>query len=214
MSPLLPAVIFDLDGTLTDSKPGIVDCLREVLEAHNISDYGDLARFIGPPVETWTRELLPDGPESARSELSRDYRACYDRAGWSKNTVYPRVREMLADLTGRGVPLYVCTSKMDHFARRILDLFELSRYFLAVYGDRAEQPRDGKAGLLGRLLKAQGLDPATTWMVGDRIYDVEAAHANRVRCLAATWGYGSAAELAQADAVARTPADVVAHVLG
>jgi phosphoglycolate phosphatase len=214
VAPRQPALIFDLDGTLTDSKPGIVDCLRKVLEAHQITDYGDLSRFIGPPVETWTHELLPDGPEAARSELSRDYRACYDREGWSNNTVYPGVLEMLADLGQAGIPLFICTSKMEQFATRILDRFELSRFFKAAYGDKAEYPRHGKAGLLSQLMIEQRLDPDSAWMIGDRIYDVEAAHANNVRCMAAAWGYGNPLEFAQADAVASAPDDVVAYVLG
>lgn len=207
-----PALIFDLDGTLTDSKPGIVGCLHKVLDAWGIVDPGPLERFVGPPVEKWTHELLPNGSEADHVALARDYRACYDREGWSNNSVYGGVREMLTELRDQGFPLFVCTSKQQHFAVRILDLFELSGFFTAIYGDKAEYASHSKADLLARLLAEQALDPAAAWMIGDRIYDIEAARANGVRSLAAAWGYGPAEERAQADAVAATPAAVPALV--
>ena len=76
MPTKIPALIFDLDGTLTDSKPGIVGCLRKVLEARKIGDAGPLDRFVGPPVEQWAVELLPEGTEEDRVALAADYRGC------------------------------------------------------------------------------------------------------------------------------------------
>jgi phosphoglycolate phosphatase len=210
--PAFPALIFDLDGTLTDSMPGIVGCLRKVLDARNLGDQGPLERFVGPPVEEWTAEILPDSPEEARIELARDYRACYDREGWSNNSVFPGVREMLTQLHGQGFPLFVCTSKQRHFAVRILDLFELSSLFTAIYGDKAEFASHSKADLLASLLREHSLSPNSTWMIGDRIHDIHAAHTNNLRCLAAAWGYGPPEECAQADAIASTPAEVRALV--
>jgi phosphoglycolate phosphatase len=208
----LPALIFDLDGTLTDSKPGIVGCLRKVLDARNLGDQGPLDRFVGPPVEEWTAELLPDASEEARAALVRDYRACYDREGWSNNSVFAGVREMLAQLHRMGFPLYVCTSKQQPAAVRILDHFELSGMFTAIYGDKAEYLSHSKVDLLASLLRDHALSPATSWMIGDRIFDIQAAHANKIRCLAAAWGYGPPHEFAQADAIAATPADVIHRV--
>jgi phosphoglycolate phosphatase len=210
---VIPALIFDLDGTLTDSKPGIVGCLRKVLDAWNLGDNSPLERFVGPPVEEWTAELLPNAPEESRVALARDYRACYDREGWSNNSVYPGVREMLTQLRDQGFSLFVCTSKQQHFAVRILDLFNLTGFFTAIYGDKVEFTSHSKTGLLASLLREHALDPDATWMIGDRIFDIEAAHANNLRCLAVAWGYGPPAECAKADAIATTPADVRALVV-
>jgi phosphoglycolate phosphatase len=205
-----PALIFDLDGTLTDSMPGILGCLRKVLDARNIGYQGPLERFVGPPVEEWTAELLPAATAEARAELAHDYRACYDREGWNNNSVFPGVREMLAVLHCEGFALYVCTSKQQHFAARILDLFELSGLFTAAYGDKAEYASHSKVDLLARLLSDHRLAPEAAWMIGDRIHDIHAARANGVRSMAAAWGYGTPAEHAQADAIAATPADIPA----
>lgn len=213
MPPHAPALIFDLDGTLTDSKGGILGCLRKVLAARGIQHPVSLDRFIGPPVEEWVTYLLPDGTKEDHAALAREYRACYDREGWSDNAVFPGVREMLDDLQHAGVPLYVCTSKQEHFAVRILDAFDLSRFFAAIYGDKAEYTSHSKTDLLAHVLRQQSLGRDSTWMVGDRSFDFEAAHANDLRCIAAGWGYGSSVECEQADVIAPTPADVTARFI-
>ncbi len=210
---LWPAQIFDLDGTLTDSKPGIVGCLRKVIDARHISYSGQLDRFVGPPVEEWTVDLMPQANEEDRAALARDYRACYDREGWRNNSVFPGVRELLTQLHREGFPLFVCTSKQQHFAVRILEAFELVGLFTAIYGDKAEYANHSKVGLLASLLRENSLERESVWMIGDRIYDFQAARSNHIRCMAAGWGYGSADESAQADVIALTPADVPALVL-
>jgi phosphoglycolate phosphatase len=212
MPSSLPALIFDLDGTLTDSKPGILGCLQKVIDARGITDHGDLDRFIGPPVEQWATELLPDGNEEEQTALARDYRACYDREGWCNNSVYPGVREMLVELRLQGFPLYVCTSKQQHFAVRILDAFELSGFFTAIFGDKAEYTSHSKVDLLANLLREQALGSGTAWMIGDRIFDIDAARENGLQCLIVGWGYGTPEECAMADAVAPLPADLAALV--
>lgn len=212
MKQALPALVFDLDGTLTDSKPGIVGCLRQVLDERGMGDQGPLERFVGPPADEWTVELLPEGSAEERAALVRDYRACYDREGWKNNAVFAGVREMLEGLRAKGFPMFVCTSKPQHFAVRILDRFELTGLFRAVYGDRADVPDHSKTKLLATLLREQGLSAKTTWMIGDRTFDFRAARANGLRCLGAGWGYGDAEELAEADTVAATPAEVAARV--
>jgi phosphoglycolate phosphatase len=119
---------------------------------------------------------------------------------------------MLVELRQAGFPLYVCTSKQQHFAARILDAFELSGLFTAIHGDKAEYASHSKVDLLGNLLRKHGLDAGSAWMIGDRTFDFDAARGNGMRSLAAGWGYGTAEEWAQADAVAPTPADVAAIV--
>ncbi len=121
MAERLPALMIDLDGTILDPKPGILGCLNKVLLTLGVNANGPLDRSIGPPVEEWAIELLPDGSDSDRSALVRNYRTCYDFEGWKNTSVYAGVRELLKQLHDAGFPMYVCTSKRLHFALRILD---------------------------------------------------------------------------------------------
>ena len=210
MSSQLPALIFDLDGTILDSKPGILSCFRKVLDSYGVEAHGSLDRFVGPPIEDWASEMLPNGSDEARAALAGDYRSCYDLEGWKKSTLFAGVRELLDQLHEEGFPLYVCTSKRHHFAVRILDTLELTGLFIAVYGDKAEYRSHNKTDLLATLLRECELSSGSAWMIGDRIFDTEAARANQIRCLAAGWGYGSEEESALADKVAATPAEVFA----
>ena len=192
------SAIFDLDGTLTDSKPGILGCLTNALEAHRIAWTGPLDWFIGPPADYSLRRLMPDADETRRAALLHDYRLCYAATGWAENSVYPRVHEVLQSLQAAGWQLFVCTSKREDFTLRILEKFDLSRYFLAVYADTAGSLHHSKTDLLRRLLEEQSLNPATTYMVGDRNFDIEAARANGVTSIAVTYGYGTSLELESA----------------
>jgi phosphoglycolate phosphatase len=213
MTSSLPAIIFDLDGTLTDSKPGILGCLRQVIDARNLGDCGPLDRFLGPPVEAWAVDLLPHATEEDHIAFAREYRSCYDREGWSNNSVFPGIRELLAQLRAQSFPLFVCTSKHQHHAVRILDKFDLSHFFTAIYGDKLEYQDHSKPMLLARLLADQSLSSDNAWMVGDRSFDFDAARANNVPTIAAAWGYGTQEEYATANALAPTPADILSLVL-
>jgi phosphoglycolate phosphatase len=208
------AVLFDLDGTLTDSKPGILNCLRKTLDELQIIYDGPLDRFIGPPVEEWALEIMPDADDSARQRLAATYRAHYDREGWAQNSVYPGIPELLSALREQGAALYVCTSKQERFARRIVTKFGMDQYFKDVYGDNPDCDHS-KTALVARLLKQENLSPNCTSMVGDRLFDMAAAHANGLRAVGVTWGYGSAEELTQAgaEALCPTPNDVLEAAL-
>ena len=92
------SAIFDLDGTLTDSKPGILGCLTNTLEAHGIAWTGPLDWFIGPPADYSMRRLMPDADEPRRAALLHDYRLCYAATGWQENSVYPGVHAVLQSL--------------------------------------------------------------------------------------------------------------------
>jgi len=167
------SAIFDLDGTLTDSKPGILRCLTNTLDAHGIAWTGPLDWFIGPPADQSLRRLMPDADEPSRAALLHDYRLCYAATGWAENSVYPGVPAVLQRLQDAGWQLFVCTSKREDFALQVLEKFSLRSYFLAVYADTIGALHHSKTALLRRLLEEQSLDPVATSVVGDRNFDIE-----------------------------------------
>jgi phosphoglycolate phosphatase len=204
------SAVLDLDGTLTDSKPGIVRCLKSALDTAGVPWDGPLDWFIGPPVELSMARLMPEADLAARAAVVRVYRDCYDRGGWAENSVYPGMPEVLESLRWLGVQLHVCTSKRDVFAGRVLADFGLANYFLSIYADRGDRPHT-KVELLEDLIRERGVDPAFAFMIGDRSYDIEAAHAHGMRAIAVTYGYGSREELeaCHPDAFANSPAEIL-----
>jgi len=195
-------VIFDLDGTLVDSRPGIVAGLRHALRhlGHELPADAVLDWAIGPPLaEVMARLLVPFGDARA-GEAVLHYRRWYAAVGLFDARPYPGIVELLEGLTRVGKSLFVGTSKRTAFARTVLEHFGLARHFRAIQGSEEHGGLDRKANLLGHLLRGEGLDPAATFVVGDREHDVVAAHANGLRIVAVTYGYGSREELLQAGA--------------
>jgi phosphoglycolate phosphatase len=195
-------VIFDLDGTLVDSRPGIVAGLRHALRqlGHDLPADAALDWAIGPPLaEVLARLLAPLGDPRAE-EAVEQYRRWYRTVGLFDARVYPGIPELLDRLSGAGKVLFVGTSKRTEFARAVLEHFGLARHFRAIQGAEAHGRFDRKADLLAHLLHGHGLDPAATVVVGDREHDVEAALANGLQVVAVTYGYGSRDELREAGA--------------
>jgi phosphoglycolate phosphatase len=206
-------LLFDLDGTLTDSRPGILASMRWALGELGLAIPPDqaLTRFIGPPTHVAFRELLGTDDRAALDHAVALYRDRFARLGIFENSVYPAVREGLVALLRAGCRMWVATSKPEVFARRIIDHFELRSFFGDVYGSELDGVRGDKADLIAHLLASERLERADTWMIGDRSHDIVGAHKNGLRAAGVLWGYGSPAELEAAGADARfaAMADVV-----
>jgi phosphoglycolate phosphatase len=189
----LAAVFFDLDGTLLDTEPGILACLRRTLQRFGLPDRpdGELRRFIGPPLEQAWRELVG---ATHVEEAVESYRRCYALEGQFKAAPFEGIEAALEGLAQRHT-LIVATSKRQVFAEEMLGRFGLAPYFKAVYGVTPPQLSEPKAHLIGRILRAHGLSPRRAVMVGDRQFDVIGARANGMACIGVLWGYGSREEL-------------------
>jgi phosphoglycolate phosphatase len=211
----LRSIIFDLDGTLTDSRAGILGCLEKALRAHNIAWKGPLDWFIGPPAGQSFAKLMPDSDPAYRTQVLKHYRACYAERGWTENAVYPGIRELLTSLQERGAVLYLCTSKREEFTHRILDHFALAAFFSGVVADRATSAHHDKADLLRELLEGHEIDRESAVMIGDREFDILAARAIGVASIAVGYGFGSAEELAEGapDATCVTVAELAGFLL-
>ena len=182
-------VIFDLDGTLTDSAHGIVASFRHALGqiGAEVPD-GDLAaRIVGPPMH---HTLAAMGLGDRAEEAIIAYRADYTRRGWSMNTVYEGITELLADLQAAGVRLAVATSKAEPTAQRILEHFGIAGHFEVIAGASLDGTRAAKAEVLAHALTQLEPLPQRVLMVGDRAHDVEGAAEHGIAAVVVGWGYG------------------------
>ncbi len=182
-------VIFDLDGTLTDSADGIVASFRHALFSIGAAvPDGDLAsRIVGPPMHITLHEMgLGEHTDAAIAA----YRADYTERGWSMNRTFEGIPALLADLRGAGVRLAVATSKAEPTARRILAHFGLESCFEVVAGATLDGSRSSKAEVLAHALEQLAPLPQRVVMVGDRAHDVEGAAAHGIGTIVVGWGYG------------------------
>lgn len=204
-----PAVIFDLDGTLADSVPGmtlsIVHALREL--GHNVEDGMDLRPLIGPPMRQIFATLLAPYGDERLDQAVDIYRQHYRTRGLLKTTLYPQVPETLHFLRQQGFALYIATSKRQAFAETILNNTGIDRLFSAVHGTPEDDTLDDKSELVKRLVSRQHLQAHNSVLIGDRRDDIIAARSSQLTAIGALWGYGSISELQQAGALllAETP---------
>lgn len=217
MKPGYSCVLFDLDGTIVDSAPGITGSL-----AHTFQELGlpvpspaELLRYVGPPILDSFRDLAGFSPEQSQRALSI-YRLHYLSAGVFDAAVYPGVPEVLATIHERGIPLSLATSKPETPATIILEHYDLLQYFDVVTGASDDEVRSAKADVVGEALKrlvALGADTSRPVLVGDRSHDVHGAAAHEVPTIFVRWGYGSPAEEVGAVAVVTTPAELAALLI-
>lgn len=182
-------VIFDLDGTLTDSADGVVASFRHALATvgAEVPD-GDLAALVvGPPMHHTLSGL---GLGDRVADAVAAYRADYTSRGWAMNTVFDGVEEVLADLRGAGVRLAVATSKAEPTARRILEHFGIAGQFEVIAGASMDGSRSAKADVVAHALAQLEPLPERVVMVGDRCHDIEGAAAHGIATVMVGWGYG------------------------
>ncbi len=192
------AAFFDLDGTLTDPKPGITRCIQYALDRldEEIPDADDLEWCIGPPLISSMATLVGE----KRAHLAVEYyRERFADVGWAENRPYEGIADLLDDLHSLQIRLYVATSKPHVFANRILEHFHLGGYFIRVYGSELDGTNVDKADLLSSALSETKV-PERTVMIGDRSHDIAGALANGMETIGVTYGYGSYNELKSAGA--------------
>jgi phosphoglycolate phosphatase-like HAD superfamily hydrolase len=183
-------VIFDLDGTLTDSAPGILASFRHALAAIGAEvPEGDLvARVVGPPMNVTLAGL---GLGERADEAIAAYRSDYTSRGWAMNSLFDGIPQLLDDLRAAGVRLAVATSKAEPTARRILEHFELTEYFDVIAGASVDGTRSSKVDVLAHALGQLHPLPERLMMVGDRAHDVEGAAEHGIDTVVVGWGYGA-----------------------
>ena len=194
-------ILFDLDGTLTDSGEGIINCAILALEHFGlpVPDREAMRVFVGPPLQD-TFVKFGVAPEDADKAVEV-YRSRYTTIGKFENFPYPGVRQLLETLRSHGHKLYVATSKPEAMSIEILEKFDLARFFDRICGATLDRSRSKKEDVIAYLL-AQTDATENVIMVGDTAFDVIGAAAHGISTIGVSWGYGAVEEMVSAGAVA------------
>ncbi len=209
-------VLFDLDGTLIDSKPGITECIAYALDKEKIPYTNDiLDKMVGPPFRVSMHEFFGlDMPMIEK--LIGLYRGVYEKGGYKNCKVFDGVPDMLQTLKNAGKILGVATSKPIKFTELIMRDFDLGKYFDFVAGASSDASKEAKCDVINAALENLNVnDKSKALMVGDRLYDIEGAHKAGLDCAAVLYGYGDREEFEKynAEYILKTPSDVVQLVL-
>lgn len=188
--PRWTSALFDLDGTLVDTRPGMRAALRAALADVTGNDSGVDQADLSLPLDDMIRSADPDATPTLLRQLSAAFRSDYDAASWKVASLYPGAEACLRDLHAAGVRAFVVTNKRANAAERLLEHLHLAPYLEGVVG----QPEVGqalpKSELARRCLASAGLDPATTVVVGDSNHDAAMAASWSMAFIAVTSGTG------------------------
>ena len=211
-------ILFDLDGTIVDSAPGITSTLAYTFETLGlpIPTPSELMKYVGPPLLDSFRDYAHFTPEQSAEALAI-YREKYLNVGAYDATQFPGVGLVLKAIHESALPMSLATSKPELPATLILEHFNLATYFDIITGASEDEVRSAKSDVVAEALlrlKAMGADVSRPVLVGDREHDVIGAAANDVPTIFVEWGYGSVAEQAGAVAVVSTPEELEALLLG
>ena len=204
-------ILFDLDGTLTDSMEGVIRSAQYMQEKMGLRvwSFEELRFMVGPPlIESFTKEFAMPLPEAEKG--IEVFRERYSTIGLFENKVFPGIVELLENLKAKGKRMAVATAKKEDLAVRILEHFDIAKYMEVIGGDMREAGRDNKAKVIDYVLETMEATKDDVIMIGDRKFDIEGAHAIGIPCIAVEWGYGDRAEFEAhgADYIAATTEDV------
>ncbi len=197
-------IFFDLDGTLTQSDPGITRSIQYALEKNNMASPSleELKIFVGPPLKEKFIEIFGVDEETA-NRLLVSYRERYNKIGKYECDIFDGVNEMLEKLKRKGKLLCVATSKPEKSAKEVLEYFDLLKYFDFVGGDTYNNTRSNKSAVINYVAESMSIkDRNEIVMVGDTHYDVLGAYNSDVRCIGVLYGYGTREGLKEAGAYA------------
>ncbi|HEL1667308.1 HAD family hydrolase [Streptococcus suis] len=194
-------ILFDLDGTLTDSGQGILNSVAYALEKMGIEepDTANLNRFIGPPLYESFSRFYQLSPEDTQSAVDA-FRVYFKEKGMFENQLYPGIIPLLEELRTAGKTLVIATSKPEIFAKQILEHFGIAHYFDVIAGASLDSSRISKVDVIGYAINQLEAFPKQAVMIGDREHDIEGARMHQLPAIGVLYGYGNKQEFEKAGA--------------
>lgn len=208
-------ILFDLDGTLTDPEEGITNSVAYSLEYYGIhvEDKSTLRKFIGPPLKESYIIYYGFDDEKAKEAVEK-YREYFAPKGVFENKVFPDIPVLLQNLKDKGLKLVVATSKPEIYAKKIVEHFNLDKYFESVCGSELDGRRTDKAQVIEYTMNMFDMNKDNTIMIGDRFHDINGAKKNGIKSIGVLFGFGSEEELssAGADYIAKNTVDIENYI--
>lgn len=195
-------ILFDLDGTLTEPAEGITNAVKYALKKYGITEVTteELLKFIGPPLRDSFQEFYGFSEEQAE-EATAYYREYYSVTGLFENKLYEGIPELLQKLKDAGKILLVATSKPEEFTNRILEKFDIAKYFDVIAGATMDSTRNKKSDIIRYALELAKVEkPEEAVMIGDRYFDINGAMENKIDSIGILYGYGNREEFVEAGA--------------
>lgn len=207
----MKSVIFDLDGTISDSSDGIFQSFNYALNKMNAPTIlrTEVNRYIGPPLNDSFRSLLRTTDDAIVDEAVRFFRNDYTTVGYKVNELYAGIDEVLLQLTKCGYCLFIATTKKTDTACDVLKHFQLDQYFQGIYGGASEVP---KPKLVQHILTEHNCVKDKSVLVGDTHYDIHAAKINNIFSIGVAWGFGENVEISKADVVIDLPGELMQQI--
>lgn len=202
---MIKNIIFDLDGTISKSAPGILNAFEYALKKLGKTySRDDLYKYIGPPLrDSFVKEFGEDLADKG-VEIYREY---YFTKGLFETEIYDGIKDLMENLNSKGYKIFLATSKGEESSEKILDHFEILDYFSYVSG--SSNNKNTKKKVIDHLLKENNLKSSESIMIGDRSYDIEAANNLEIKTIAVTYGYGNKEEFEKASFMVNSPYEII-----
>ena len=202
---MIKNIIFDLDGTISKSAPGILNAFEYALEKMGKTySRDDLYKYIGPPLrDSFVKELGEDLADQG-VDFYREY---YFKKGLFETEIYDGIQELIEKLYDCGFDIYLATSKGEESSKKILEYFGILKYFSYISG--SSDDKNTKKKVIDHLLKENNLKSSESIMIGDRSYDIEAANNLEIKTIAVAYGYGNNEEFEKASFIANYPYEIL-----
>lgn len=210
---MLKNILFDLDGTISDSRQGVIGCFQHTLKelTGSYSEESMIVNLIGIPIRTIFGELLQTDDEHLITKAIMIYRDKYKEIGITGNTVYPGIDELLFALNKAWYGIYIVTMKNTHDSEKVIRHLGFDYLILGIYGPSLEGHPDSKVELIGLALDENNLSRDETVMIGDRKEDILSGKANRINTIGITYGFGSKEEISESlpDRICHSPEEIL-----